>query len=75
MVGAMVGSVAFANALIKYMTIGINIAHECFSPTLWANPFASACQLILIFLCHRNLVLCSRCSSVQGLNNLNTMNG
>jgi hypothetical protein len=43
MMGAMVGSVALAHALIKHMTIGINIAHECFAPTLWANPFAPVC--------------------------------
>ena len=48
----MVGSVTPANTLIKYMTIGINVTHECFMSTLWANPFTAFRQTVLI-LYHR----------------------
>ncbi len=50
MVCAFVCTVTLAHTLIKNLTVGINVTHECFAPTLWANPFATFRQLILMLL-------------------------
>ena len=52
MICAFVCTVTFAHAFIKNVAVGVDIAHESFMPTLWANPLATFSQLILILSCY-----------------------